>query len=421
MLEKLWTPAAAPLHFASDDLDEVREHMDGHNGTHWRHAHRKGPVGFRLSYVQDEAVKFAWCAMRAPRTIRGAVDTVSAHVTLAGLSRYRLGRREVESVAGDLVILPAHREMTIEAVSPRPTSSDAMKRTLAIALAALAAGAGPALATADGPDFFVLEGGPAPLRFEPTPGSPAILTLPKGATCLRNFGCRGGISLEEFQALSPAERERRDAANPRWCRVEQAGRFGWVEGKRLAEGSCTSPKASAPTFDCRKVKAGSIEEQVCNDPELSALDRRMAVVYAAALKKASNEKPPVLKAMQRGWVKGRNDCWKEKDTRACIKESYVRGSAELEAKYRLVPVTGPERLACNGNPANEVTVFRFLTDPPTLIAERGDESSLMFRQGPAKDGVTTWIGRNESLREQGGTAKVVWGYQAPEMTCQPSK
>jgi len=66
--------------------------------------------------------------------------------------------------------------------------------------------------------------------------------------------------------------------------------------------------AECPSFDCGKVKAGSIEEMVCKDDKLGALDRKLAAVYGAASKKAVNEHPPVLKAEQRGWIKGRNDC-----------------------------------------------------------------------------------------------------------------
>ena len=90
-----------------------------------------------------------------------------------------------------------------------------------------------------------------------------------------------------------------------------------------------------------KVEAGSIEEMVCKDKGLSALDRRLAEVYAAASKKAVNEQPPVLKAEQRGWIKGRNDCWKSDDRRKCVEDNYRLRIAELQAKYRLVPGTGP--------------------------------------------------------------------------------
>jgi uncharacterized protein len=65
-----------------------------------------------------------------------------------------------------------------------------------------------------------------------------------------------------------------------------------------------SAMAQGPSFDCSKVEKGSIEELVCQSDELSALDRQMAEVYSAAAKKAIYEHPPVLKAEQRGWIKG---------------------------------------------------------------------------------------------------------------------
>lgn len=177
--------------------------------------------------------------------------------------------------------------------------------------------------------------------------------------------------------------------------------------------------AKGPAFDCRKAKAGSIEELICKDDELALLDRKLDGVYKAALKKAANEKPPVLKATQRGWVKGRNDCWKDSDKRACVKNEYVRRTAELQAKYRLVEFTGPVRFACNGDPRNELLVTYFKTEPATLMAERGDQTSLMFQQ-PVASG-THYVGQNESIREHQGKSTVVWGYQAPEMTCLPAK
>jgi uncharacterized protein len=80
----------------------------------------------------------------------------------------------------------------------------------------------------------------------------------------------------------------------------------------LSYGSTVSNAlAAGPSFDCGKVQTGSIEEMICKDDGLSALDRKMAKVYTEASKKAVNEHPPVLKPEQRGWVKGRNDCRNE--------------------------------------------------------------------------------------------------------------
>lgn len=80
--------------------------------------------------------------------------------------------------------------------------------------------------------------------------------------------------------------------------------------------------AQGPTFDCAKA-SGSIEKMICADPELGALDRTLSAVYSAALSKAANERPPILKVEQRGWIKGRNDCWKADDKRACVVEAYA--------------------------------------------------------------------------------------------------
>lgn len=173
--------------------------------------------------------------------------------------------------------------------------------------------------------------------------------------------------------------------------------------------------ASTPSFDCAKVNVGSIEDMVCQDAGLIKLDQQLAEVYSQALEKAKNEQPPTLKAMQRGWVKGRNDCWKSDDKHACIESSYQTRIAELQAQYRLVEMTGLVSYACDGNPANEVVVTYFKTEPATLIAERGDQTSLMFVQSSGSG--AKYQGRNESLWEHQGEAKVVWGYDTPEMTC----
>jgi len=173
--------------------------------------------------------------------------------------------------------------------------------------------------------------------------------------------------------------------------------------------------AAGPAFDCSKPLAGSIEELICRDADLARLDRQLAEVFIAATAKAGNEHPPLLKAEQRGWIKGRNDCWKSDDPRTCTEASYHQRISELQARYRLVPQIGPVFFACEGNPANEVVATFFRTDPPSLIAERGDQVSFMTRQ-PSASG-TRYQGRNESFWEHQGEALVIWGYGAPELHC----
>ncbi|ESQ13308.1 MAG: DUF1311 domain-containing protein [Thiohalocapsa sp. PB-PSB1] len=173
--------------------------------------------------------------------------------------------------------------------------------------------------------------------------------------------------------------------------------------------------AASPSFACDQVEAGSVEQLICQDEGLSALDRQLAEVYTAALKKASNEHPPMLKARQRGWIKGRDECWKSDDQQGCVQDLYQRRIAELQARYRLVPSTGPVFYACDNHPANAIVVTFFASQPPVLIAERGDQSSLMYRQ-PSASGAK-YQGRNESFWEHQGQAMVTWGSAGAEMHC----
>ncbi|WP_394560966.1 MliC family protein [Aquipseudomonas alcaligenes] len=172
---------------------------------------------------------------------------------------------------------------------------------------------------------------------------------------------------------------------------------------------------AAPSFDCAKVEAGSIAELVCQTPQLAQLDVKLAEVYQQASAKAQNEHPPMLKAEQRGWLKGRDECWKADDKPQCVADSYTRRIAELQARYQLIAGKGPVFYQCDGQPAKEVVATYYATEPPTALVEFGDSSSLMYLQ-PSGAGAR-YQGQNESLWEHQGEAVVTWGYQAPEMRC----
>jgi hypothetical protein len=99
------------------------------------------------------------------------------------------------------------------------------------------------LATADGPDFYKVQGAPdgnsLPLRGTPDASTP-LGFIPVNAECVRNLGCQGGLSLQEFTSLSDKEKAERLATNPRWCKVDYQGQTGWVQGQYLAEAPCAN-------------------------------------------------------------------------------------------------------------------------------------------------------------------------------------
>jgi hypothetical protein len=97
-------------------------------------------------------------------------------------------------------------------------------------------------AEADGPDYYrvkgVADGQSLPLLSTPQAGSQTIGHIPAAAQCLKNLGCNGGLSLEEFTSLSKAAQQQRLQENPRWCKVEYQGRTGWVNGGFVTESAC---------------------------------------------------------------------------------------------------------------------------------------------------------------------------------------
>jgi hypothetical protein len=99
-------------------------------------------------------------------------------------------------------------------------------------------------AEADGPDHFRVIGTPSgkglTLHSEASKQSTVLGAIPGASSCLRNLGCQGGLSLEDFSTLSKDDQARRLAENPRWCKVEYQGTTGWVEGQFLGEGACLS-------------------------------------------------------------------------------------------------------------------------------------------------------------------------------------
>lgn len=177
---------------------------------------------------------------------------------------------------------------------------------------------------------------------------------------------------------------------------------------------------SGPTFDCSRAEH-EIETLICQDEELAAKDRKLAEVYKqaiAAMEKVDAGGPEAiqeLKTYQRGWIGGRNECWKAEDKRQCTADVYDRRIAELQAKYFLVEGGAPVFYTCNGNPADEIVATFIPTEPPSVRLERGDTTKVGILSPTASGsrydadfGVFFWV--------QGDEARVAWP-QENEFNC----
>jgi len=109
---------------------------------------------------------------------------------------------------------------------------------------------GNAGAEADGPDNYkvrdVSNGDTLSIHAEPHPDAARLGEIPPQGDCIRNLGCQGGLTFEEFTTLSKEQQAQRLRENPRWCRIEYQGIVGWVAGRYLAEGSCADGGAQRP-------------------------------------------------------------------------------------------------------------------------------------------------------------------------------
>lgn len=187
----------------------------------------------------------------------------------------------------------------------------------------------------------------------------------------------------------------------------------------LTAGIAFSARAEGPAFDCAKAEH-EIELLICKDPALAAQDRELATVYAEAVEKlrtVADSRPAIaeLKAVQRGWVKGRDDCWKADDQKACAADLYARRIAELQARYMLVKGGDPVFYTCRGNPADEIVATFVPTTPATVRLERGDTVTIGWQE-PAASGARYVADFAVSFWIKGDEAQVEWP-EGEKFTC----
>ncbi|MGB5830914.1 MAG: MliC family protein [Thiohalocapsa sp.] len=172
--------------------------------------------------------------------------------------------------------------------------------------------------------------------------------------------------------------------------------------------------AAEPTFDCAKVE-GQVEALICGDSALAALDLKLAAAYDRALERVRRDGYEDPRVIQRGWIKGRNDCWKAEDMRACVETNYKQRIAELQIQYGDREVPSQVNYRCGD--MDLAVVFYPETDPPTAVLTpigSEDEGQVILFRSPSGSGAK-YDGRNASFWEHQGEALLVW--QQREMTC----
>lgn len=171
--------------------------------------------------------------------------------------------------------------------------------------------------------------------------------------------------------------------------------------------------SAAPSFDCTRAR-GAVEQLICSDAELAALDRRLAQIYTqAAARAAGGSGMSALRARQRRWIRTRNACEVQADLHACVRASYDDRTVELRVEWHFVPVGPRARFVCDGPRGGRLTATYYETDPAAVRLRRDGQSVLALRR-PAGGGAR-YEGPDVVFVVMGERAGLVW--QGAALTC----
>ena len=124
----------------------------------------------------------------------------------------------------------------------------------------------------------------------------------------------------------------------------------------------------APAFECSNAE-GTVEQMLCRDSELAQLDQDLEALYQQALKIATPAQQ--LPAMQRSWIKGRNECWKSEDARECVVTEYVLRTLAL--KKLSGAAISPDPVAFSYDDGSNITMYLDKRPRPVVaVFQRGD-------------------------------------------------
>lgn len=161
----------------------------------------------------------------------------------------------------------------------------------------------------------------------------------------------------------------------------------------------TTTADGTPSFDCAAA-ASDVEKLVCSDPELAALDRRLAEVHARA-RAAPGADLARLAAELRGWAKGRDECWKSVERSRCVSEAYMTRTAQLQIDNGETTVPEAAAYECDDTSKRFTVVYYNDLDPKTAVVTWGNDQALAFPMMAAsgarygREGMEIWEHQGE--------------------------
>jgi len=147
-------------------------------------------------------------------------------------------------------------------------------------------------------------------------------------------------------------------------------------------GISLSANTLTPSFNCEKTESDA-EELVCTNKGLAQLDLELARLYKLAINDpALDEKgKKYLRAIQRGWIKGRDESWKTENKKRYVSDVYLLRIAEIRRDYPASRTKqnngiseGPVNYTCS---QDSVTAYFIQTELPTAVVFHNDQATAL--------------------------------------------
>ncbi len=141
--------------------------------------------------------------------------------------------------------------------------------------------------------------------------------------------------------------------------------------------STTTPTATAG-LDCAKPANGT-QQLVCNDPQLTDLDRRLQAAYQQALARPGADQA-ALTAAQNNWATVRDGCAQNADMHTCVLEAYQTRLVQLAIADPATVAPPVVAYQCPADFGPLTAQFYNQFDPPTAVLNWKGNQEILFIQ-----------------------------------------
>ena len=174
-------------------------------------------------------------------------------------------------------------------------------------------------------------------------------------------------------------------------------------------GSSGASQAAGPLLDCAKA-ANKAQQLVCDDPQLTDLDRRLQTSYQQALDRPGADKA-ALTAAQNSWATQRDACTQYADMRTCVQEAYQTRLVQLAIADPATVAPPVITYRCPAEDSPLTAQFYNEFDPKAAVLNwKGDQQILFVELSGSgarygRQGIEYWEHQGEVRLDFSGISK----------------